>query len=143
MRFLLALMLFLTPALAVLPDEVLQDAGKEALARRISQEIRCMVCQNQSIDDSDAPLAKDLRLLVRERIMLGESEGDVKSYLRERYGDFILLKPPLSFGTLILWFLPAFVLLLGGLTLLLKRKQLISDDLSADEQEELSKVLEK
>lgn len=101
------------PALAVQPDEVMKDPALEARARALSSELRCLVCQNQSIDDSDAPLARDLRVLVRERIAAGESNEQVKSFLVERYGEFVLLKPPLSAGTLILWLAP-FLLLIAG-----------------------------
>src|SRR3954465_14965648 len=95
---------------AVTPDELLKDPVLESRARALSGELRCMVCQNQSIDDSDAPLAKDLRLLVRERLVAGDSDAQVKDFLVERYGDFILLKPPLEWRTLVLWTAP-FVLL--------------------------------
>jgi len=107
-----------TQALAVQPDEVMPDAAKEARARDLSRELRCMVCQNQSIDDSDAPLARDLRLLVRERIANGDSDRQVIDFLVARYGEFVLLKPRFSGHTLILWVAPA-VLLLGGIALLL------------------------
>ncbi len=85
-----------TPALAVQPDEVMKDPALEARARTLSAELRCMVCQNQSIDDSDAPLARDIRLLIRQRIAAGETNAAVRSYLVSRYGDFILLKPPFN-----------------------------------------------
>src|SRR5207244_3445708 len=99
---------------AVQPDEIMNDPRLEVRARALSAQLRCMVCQNQSIDDSDAPLAKDLRLLVRERLVAGDSDAAVKGFLVERYGDFILLKPPLEWRTLVLWTVP-FVLLLAGL----------------------------
>lgn len=104
-----------TPAWAVQPDEMLSDPKLEQRARDLSTGLRCMVCQNQSIDDSDAPLAKDLRVLVRERIKLGDDDAQVKSYLVDRYGDFILLKPPVKSGTVILWATPLVALLAGGL----------------------------
>jgi cytochrome c-type biogenesis protein CcmH len=107
-----------SPAFAVQPDEILPDAAMEARARELSRELRCMVCQNQSIDDSDAPLARDLRLLVRERLKAGDSNQQVLDFLTARYGDFVLLKPPLKAETLLLWLLPAGVLLAGALTLL-------------------------
>ena len=94
---------FATPVLAVTPDEVLEDPALEARARALSAELRCMVCQNQSIDDSDAPLAKDLRVLVRERLVAGDSDGEVIDYLVSRYGEFVLLKPRFAWHTLILW----------------------------------------
>src|SRR6187200_179293 len=91
------------PALAVQPDEVLSDPVLETRARTLSRELRCMVCQNQSIDDSDAPLARDLRLLVRERLKAGDSNTQVLDFLTARYGDFVLLKPPLNTRTALLW----------------------------------------
>jgi cytochrome c-type biogenesis protein CcmH len=110
----LAAALVALPAFAVQPDEMLKQPELEARARALSAQLRCMVCQNQSIDDSDAPLAKDLRILVRERLVAGDSDAAVKDFLVQRYGDFILLKPPLEWRTLILWTAP-FVLLLAGL----------------------------
>jgi len=103
---------------AVTPDEILKDPALEARARVLSQELRCMVCQNQSIDDSDAPLAKDLRLLVRERLVKGDSDRQVLDFLVSRYGAFVLLKPPLEISTILLWGLPPAVLL-GGIIALL------------------------
>ena len=91
------------PARAVLPDEVMSDPAKEARARQLSQELRCMVCQNQSIDDSEAPLARDLRLLVRERIASGDSDAQVIDFLVARYGEFVLLRPRFERQTLLLW----------------------------------------
>jgi cytochrome c-type biogenesis protein CcmH len=101
------------PALAVQPDEMMKDPALEARARSLSEELRCMVCQNESIDDSEAPLARDIRLLIRRRIKQGESNDAVRAYLVSRYGDFILLKPPFKPDTLILWLSPAIVLGLG------------------------------
>ncbi|HEY0329954.1 MAG TPA: cytochrome c-type biogenesis protein [Rhodopseudomonas sp.] len=100
------------PAHAVQPDEIMADPVKESRARDLSRELRCMVCQNQSIDDSDAPLAKDLRILVRERIGAGDSDSQVINFLVARYGEFVLLKPRFELHTLLLWLLPP--LLLGG-----------------------------
>ena len=102
---------------AVQPDEIMADPGKEARARDLSRELRCMVCQNQSIDDSEAPLARDLRLLVRERIAAGDSDNQVIDFLVARYGEFVLLKPRFSPHTLVLWLLPPLALLGGGLAL--------------------------
>jgi cytochrome c-type biogenesis protein CcmH len=117
---LLVLCLTLTmPALAVRPDEMLADPALEARAREISRELRCVVCQNQSIDDSDADLARDLRLLVRERLQAGDSDRAVLAYVVSRYGDFVLLRPPLKPATYALWFGPPLVLLLGALALAL------------------------
>lgn len=99
------------PARAVEPGEMLADPALEARARALSSELRCLVCQNQSIDDSNAPLAKDLRLLVRERLQAGDSDTAVKRYLVARYGDFVLLRPPFAFYTLLLWLAPLLVLI--------------------------------
>jgi len=107
----------LSPARAVLPDEVMSDPAKEARARDLSRELRCMVCQNQSIDDSEAPLARDLRLLVRERIAVGDSDSQVIDFLVARYGEFVLLKPRFERQTLALWLVPPLLLLGGGLAL--------------------------
>src|SRR6202007_1952960 len=104
----------LWPAHAVLPDEVMSDPAKEARARALSRELRCMVCQNQSIDDSEAPLARDLRLLVRERIAAGDSDAQVIDFLVARYGEFVLLKPRLNSHTWLLWLLTPLVLAGGG-----------------------------
>jgi cytochrome c-type biogenesis protein CcmH len=104
-------------ALAVQPDEIMADPVKEARARELSRELRCMVCQNQSIDDSEAPLARDLRLLVRERIAAGDSDAQVIDFLVARYGEFVLLKPRFESDTLLLWLLPPLVLAGGGLAL--------------------------
>jgi len=102
-----------TQAVAVQPDEIMSDAAKEARARGLSRELRCMVCQNQSIDDSDAPLARDLRLLVRERIAAGDSDAQVIDFLTARYGAFVLLRPRFEAETLALWLLPPLVLAAG------------------------------
>jgi cytochrome c-type biogenesis protein CcmH len=105
---------------AVQPDEIMADPAKEMRARNLSRELRCMVCQNQSIDDSDASLARDLRLLVRERIAAGDSDNQVVDFLVARYGQFVLLKPRFERETLLLWLLPPLVLLGGGLALWLQ-----------------------
>jgi cytochrome c-type biogenesis protein CcmH len=102
---------------AVQPDEVMSDPVKEARARDLSRELRCMVCQNQSIDDSEAPLARDLRLLVRERIAAGDSDAEVLDFLVARYGEFVLLKPRLNSHTWLLWFLTPLALGAGGIVL--------------------------
>jgi cytochrome c-type biogenesis protein CcmH len=109
-----ALMLGCPAAFAVQPDEIMADPAKEARARELSRELRCMVCQNQSIDDSEAPLARDLRLLVRERIAAGDSDGQVIDFLVARYGEFVLLKPRFNPHTLLLWLLPPLALAGGG-----------------------------
>src|SRR4029077_16714734 len=105
------------PAHAVRPDEMLSDPGLEARAREVGSELRCLVCRNQSIDDSDADLAHDLRVLVRERIKGGDSNDQVVAYVRARYGDFVLLRPPFDIATLLLWGGPLLVLLLGGVAI--------------------------
>jgi len=110
LALLAALALGSAAALAVQPDEVMKDPALEARARALSEELRCLVCQNQSIDDSDAPLARDIRILIRQRIAEGESNDAVRTYLVSRYGDFILLKPPFKPETLLLWLSPALVL---------------------------------
>ena len=106
-----------SPARAVQPDEIMSDPAKEARARDLSRELRCMVCQNQSIDDSEAPLARDLRLLVRERIAAGDSDAQVIDFLVARYGEFVLLKPRLNSHTWLLWSLTPLALLAGGIAL--------------------------
>ncbi|KJC56915.1 cytochrome C biogenesis protein CcmH [Bradyrhizobium sp. LTSPM299] len=111
------LMIGAAPAYAVQPDEIMADPAKEARARDLSRELRCMVCQNQSIDDSEAPLARDLRLLVRERIAAGDSDGQVMDFLVARYGEFVLLKPRFNPHTLLLWLIPPLALFGGGFAL--------------------------
>lgn len=102
----LAIFLLAAPALAVDPNEILPDPAMEHRARDIGKGLRCLVCQNQSIDDSDADLARDLRIIVRERIVAGDTDMQVMDFVVERYGDFVLLKPPLKVGTYLLWFGP-------------------------------------
>jgi cytochrome c-type biogenesis protein CcmH len=104
-------------SLAVQPEEVLKDPKLEARARELSRELRCMVCQNQSIDESEAPLARDLRLLVRERLTEGDTDQQVLDFLVTRYGEFVLLKPPFESRTIILWTLPPVALLAGAIGL--------------------------
>jgi cytochrome c-type biogenesis protein CcmH len=116
---LVALTLLAVPqAFAVQPDEILNDPSLEARARGLSKELRCMVCQNQSIDDSDAPLARDLRILVRERLKEGDSDSQVVDFLVARYGEFVLLKPRLSLHTALLWLGPPTLLIGGAIALL-------------------------
>lgn len=112
-----------TPAAAVMPDEMLPDAAQEQRARIISKELRCVVCQNQSIDDSDAPLARDLRLLVREQISKGRSDAQIFDYIVERYGNFVLLKPPVEGDTLLLWIGPFAILAVGGAGLMVWQRR--------------------
>ena len=104
----------MAPAQAVQPDEILKDPALEARARALSQELRCLVCQNQSIDDSDAPLARDLRLLLRERLTAGDTDKAAMAYIVARYGNFVLLKPPFQANTLLLWLAPVVLLLMAG-----------------------------
>ena len=115
--FAVAVMSASSSAYAVQPDEIMADPAKEARARELSRELRCMVCQNQSIDDSEAPLARDLRLLVRERIAAGDSDAQVLDFLVARYGEFVLLKPRLNSHTWLLWFLTPLALSAGGIAL--------------------------
>src|ERR1700727_2187561 len=138
--FLLGLMIGAAPAQAVQPNEMLNDPVLESRARALSAELRCMVCQNQSIDDSDAPLARDIRLLIRERIGQGESNDAVRAYLVSRYGDFILLKPPFKPETLLLWLSPVLVLGLGGGAALFanRRAPRATPRLSAEEEARLA-----
>ncbi len=124
----LSLILFVTPALAIQPDEILKDTVLEERARVISKELRCLVCQNQSIDDSDAPLARDLRVMVRERLQAGESNEEVMNFVVDRYGDFVLLRPPVKASTLVLWLSPVAALIVGIFLLLTwfrKQKQFV------------------
>ena len=114
--FLIVLALLVAaPAQAVQPDEILPDAAQEARAREISKELRCLVCRNESIDDSHASLAKDLRLLVRERITAGDSDDEVIDYVVDRYGEFILMNPRMSGSNLIIWLSGPVLLILGGI----------------------------
>ncbi|MEO0382449.1 MAG: cytochrome c-type biogenesis protein [Pseudomonadota bacterium] len=135
------------PAYAVLPDEVLDDPVLEARARDLSAEIRCLVCQNESIDESNAQLARDLRILVRERLVEGDSNQEVLDFLVARYGEFVLLRPPVNQATVLLWFGPALVLLIAGTVIFLRtrgRKTAATSApaaLSADEQVRLDALL--
>jgi cytochrome c-type biogenesis protein CcmH len=137
----------LWPAHAVLPDEVMADPAKEARARSLSRELRCMVCQNQSIDDSEAPLARDLRLLVRERIAAGDSDSQVIDFLVARYGEFVLLKPRFERQTLLLWLVPPLVLFGGGVALWMHTRRRARDaaeqstSLSAEEEAKIAALM--
>lgn len=131
------------PAFAVLPDEVLSDAALEARARTISAELRCMVCQNQSIDDSNADLARDLRVLVRERLVAGDSDQQVIDFVVSRYGEYVLLKPRFSPRNAILWGAPVAILICGAVFALMRgraRRQ-AETPLSADEKAALEQIL--
>jgi len=146
MRFVLALLaafVFSASAFAVQPDEVLKDPVLERRAREISAGLRCLVCQNQSIDDSDAQLAKDLRILVRERLVAGDSDEQVRDFLVQRYGEFVLLKPTFSGHNLLLWLTPALVLVLGGIGAYaaLRRRSPAPEVLDEEEQKALEALL--
>jgi cytochrome c-type biogenesis protein CcmH len=157
MKPLLCFLVFLSvvsavPAIGVQPDEILGNPALETRARTLSRELRCMVCQNQSIDDSDAPLARDLRVLVRERLTAGDSDRQVLDFLTARYGDFVLLNPRVTGGTILLWLLPALVLLGGALALFGAARQQrrmgradnkASDALSPAEQLQLAQLLKR
>jgi len=134
-----------TPAFAVLPDERLADPALEARARALSAELRCMVCQNQSIDDSDAELAHDLRVLVRSRIAAGDTDSEVIDYVVSRYGEFVLLKPRFSVRNALLWSAPVLILAAGaaGALVALRRRRLATVPLSADEEAKLAELLKK
>jgi cytochrome c-type biogenesis protein CcmH len=135
MRRLAAIALMLvtisSSSLAVQPEEMLKDPKLEARARELSRELRCMVCQNQSIDESEAPLARDLRLLVRERLTKGDTNQQVLDFLVSRYGEFVLLKPPLESRTLILWARPPTALLAGAIGLFFAMRRRRTDGLEA------------
>jgi cytochrome c-type biogenesis protein CcmH len=145
MAALLALSLLPAAAYAVDPNERLADPILEARARALGKELRCMVCQNESIDDSNADLAHDLRVLVRERLKHGDSDAQIVDYLRARYGDFILLKPPIEPATYFLWFGPGIALLLagGGIGLAARRRGGVSPPrpLDAEEQQRVAALL--
>ena len=145
---LVGLVLCLGAAFAVQPDEILKDPVLESRARTLSQELRCMVCQNQSIDDSDAPLAKDLRVLVRERLTAGDSDNQVIDFLVARYGEFVLLKPRLSPHTVLLWLAPFAAVVIGGwgLIVFLRRRSAADaartqEQLTASEQARVTELL--
>jgi cytochrome c-type biogenesis protein CcmH len=149
LRFLLSLFLLLAVTIgasAVQPDEILADPKLEARARALSAELRCMVCQNESIDESHADLARDLRLLVRERLKAGDSDDAIRAFLVQRYGDFILLKPPFKAETFLLWAAPVLVLLLGAGAIMLalryrKPGALAAERLNESERKRLESLL--
>lgn len=132
-------------AFAVQPDEMLADPALEARAREISRDLRCLVCQNQSIDDSDASLARDLRILLRQRIAAGDSDEQARQFLVDRYGDYVLLKPPFKKTTLVLWFGPLLLLLGGaGAAIAVYRQRRLkpaADTLSPEEKARLDRLL--
>lgn len=142
----LALMLFASAAQAVEPHERLADPAQEARARGLSAQLRCQVCQNQSIDDSNAPLAVDLRRLVRERITAGDSDAQVMEFLVRRYGDYVLLRPPLRLDTALLWFGPALLLAAGAIGMMIARRRrgaAAPEALSAEEERALAALIDK
>jgi cytochrome c-type biogenesis protein CcmH len=148
-RLVAVLMLIAVPhfARAVQPDEILPDPALESRARVLSRELRCMVCQNQSIDDSDAPLARDLRLIVRERLKAGDNDNQVIDFLVARYGEFVLLRPRVSWHTAILWAAPVLLLIGGALILIVfARRRVVAmagpsvADLSPQEQARLREL---
>ena len=147
----LGLLILVSPALAVNPKEMLNDPLLEARAREISKGLRCVVCQNQSIDDSDASLARDLRIVVRDRLLAGDSDKEVTNYVVSRYGDFVLLKPPFKAATLVLWLGPLIFCLLALLALYTffrrqnqtARKTKFNNLLSNDERNVLDNFLKK
>jgi cytochrome c-type biogenesis protein CcmH len=130
---------FFSAAFAVLPEEVLKDAALESRARAISQDLRCLVCQNQSIDDSNAPLAKDLRVIVRERLTAGDNDAQVFEYVVSRYGNYVLLKPPFNPDTYLLWLAPFLMLLiaLGVAFNYLRKRPALEDDVLLESKDEL------
>lgn len=147
-KFFLVLALFfaaVSPALAVNPDEILSDPALEARARALSANLRCMVCQNQSIDDSNAELARDLRVLVRERIVKGDTDSQVIDYVVSRYGEFVLLQPRLRMQTWILWGGPALLFFIGIVVLFVYSRRPVEKEaaspLSAEEKAELDRLL--
>ena len=146
--FLVALLpvLFAAPAHAVKPDEMLDDPALEARARAISEGLRCMVCQNQSIDESDADLARDLRILVRDRLKAGDSDQQVVDYIVSRYGEFVLLKPRFDLRNALLWATPALLLAIGGIALIRSvrsRRKVDTQPLTDAEEAELNTLLQR
>lgn len=146
---LLAVVIWAPFAAAVQPDEILPDSALENRARQISAELRCLVCQNQSIDDSNAPLARDLRVLVRERLKAGDSDTQVREFVVARYGSFVLLRPPLTPGTLLLWLTPLLLLAGTGYVVWSRMRRAgqtrvaAAQPLTADEQARLDRLLER
>lgn len=150
MRVLAALFAFLMlaqAAFAVEPDEILPDPGQEARARALTQELRCVVCQNQSVDDSDAPLAHDIRVVVRERIKAGDSDDQVRAFIVDRYGRYVLLKPPFAADTALLWLGPVILLLMAAALSFfyvrkLNRNPASGAPLSASDEEKVKRILD-
>lgn len=149
MRFLYIVLAlsFAAPVYAVQPEEILDDPALEARARDLSKELRCLVCRNESIDDSSAGLAKDLRLLVRERLVAGDSDDETMDYIVDRYGEFVLLRPLLNAGNLALWFSGPILLIIGGATafVFMRRRPVVavaSSGLSEEEARRLKELTE-
>ncbi|QND65655.1 cytochrome c-type biogenesis protein CcmH [Mesorhizobium loti] len=141
---LLLALFFAGTALAVKPDEVLADPTLETRARALSEGLRCMVCQNQSIDESDADLARDLRILVRQRLVAGDTDQQVMDYVVSRYGEFVLLKPRFDLRNALLWGTPVLLLLVGGVFIVLtarSRRSTATNALTTEEQAALDKIL--
>ncbi len=137
----------LPPALALMPDEILEDPALEARARALSKDLRCVVCQNESIDSSNADIARQMRLVVRERLVEGDNDQQVLDYLQARYGDYVLMKPPIKPETYLLWYGPAVVLVLGGLGAAVylwrrPRAGAAPEPLSAEERARLRRLLD-
>ncbi len=146
LRFLLLLLVLAVPAFAVEPDEILDDPVMEERAREISKGLRCLVCQNENIDDSNADLARDLRLLVRERLVAGDTDQEVEDYVVDRYGEFILLKPKFSLRNAILWFTGPILFLIGGAGVIgfirrRSRAEKPDDGLSDEERDRLASLI--
>jgi cytochrome c-type biogenesis protein CcmH len=142
LRLVLLALIVAVPAFAVQPNEMLKDPTLEARARALSAQLRCLVCQNESIDESDADLARDIRLLIRRRIMAGETNPEIRDFLVSRYGDFILLKPPFMLSTALLWFSAPLAMLAGalGVWTAIRRRPAPPAPLSADEERRLAEL---
>lgn len=145
-RFLLLILMLSTPAMAVEPDEILDDPAMELRAREISKGLRCLVCRNENIDDSNADLARDLRLLVRERLLVGDTDQEVEDFVVDRYGEYVLLMPVFKASNAMLWFAGPVLLILGfwiSITFIRRRGVPTgkSDGLSAEEQAKLDDLL--
>ncbi len=143
----LLMMVLAAPVFAAQPDEMLSDPAMEERARDISADLRCLVCQNQSIDDSDAPLARDLRILVRERLLAGDTNQEAVAYIVDRYGDYVLLKPPFNVQTLLLWAAPLGALVIGTaiVVVFMRRRSsapvAVSEALTQEEQDRLKDLM--
>ncbi|PCJ75450.1 MAG: cytochrome C biogenesis protein CcdA [Rhodobacteraceae bacterium] len=145
-KYLLFILMLATPLMAVQPDEILEDPVMEARAREISKGLRCLVCRNENIDDSDAELARDLRLLVRERLVVGDTDQEVEDFVVDRYGEYVLLMPVFNLSNAILWFAGPILLLIGGWVsvVFIRRKNTdgsVNDKLSLEEQAKLDALM--